>query len=675
MGLPAKLLLGFLVLSLAPIAVMTGLSLKHLVTIQATAVDETRALLISAQINRMTERLAQESTRLASVFQRLRDEIHVVQRFAEAFRADPEAFPYRNGSRYRIAPDGSYGNPDDDGNSVLFVPRYRPDLTRLARATEVFDVVARPLVEREERIVLAWIILKEGLTRAYPWRDFGDMPREKDYTTWPFYYLADPSHNPAREEVFTDLYLDPLSGEWMISCLAPVYVGGDHVATVGMDVTVDNLLRDIAAIRLSPDSSSALLSGNRILAASENFPLAALGLDPSRPAHGQDLGEAGEPEVAALFASLPGTGEGVRFLKGGGRWFVGAATVAPPGWRIAILVPEDDVVGPAYESAGRILSETDRIRSNFIHILVFSTLGVLGLTWLVAVHQSRGLRTLLRGIRRIGEGDLKYRLPEGPGDAGRLASALNSMAEGLQQKKRELERVYAEVEQERKLSAVGRLAAGVAHEVNTPLATIATYAQLLRRRPDLPPEVQDDLNVVLGEVRRIQDKVGGLLDLARLEGPCRVSADLNRLVQDVVGLARHEAEARGCLLRTQLDPALPAVRVDRSGMKQVLWNLIGNALDAQGAGGAVWVRTRGPNGQGPHRVVLEVEDEGPGIPEHLLPKVFEPFFTTKEVGQGTGLGLPVSFRIVRSHGGRMEVENRRPRGCVFRVEIPVEEDP
>ncbi len=675
MGLPAKLLLSFLVLSLAPIAVMTGLSLKHLVTIQATAVDETRALLISTQINRITERLGQESTRLASVFRRLRDEIHVVRRFAEEFLADPDAFSYRNGSRYRVAPDGSYGNPRDDGNSVLFVPRYRPGLLPLARATEAFDVVARPLVEREERVVLVWIILREGLTRAYPWRDFGDMPREKDYTTWPFYYLADPSHNPAGGEVFTDLYLDPLSGEWMISCLSPVYVEGAHVATVGVDVTVDNLLRDIAAIRLSSGSSSALLSGSRILAASENFPLAALGLDPSRPAHGQDLGEAGEPEVAALFTALPGSDGGVRFLKGGGRWFVGSAAVVPPGWRIAVLVPEDDVVGPAYESAGRILRETDRIRSNFIHILVFATLGVLALTWIVAVHQSRGLRTLLRGIRRFGEGDLRHRLPEGSGDAGRLARALNSMAEGLQQKKRELDRVYAEVEQERKLSAVGRLAAGVAHEVNTPLATIATYAQLLRRRADLSPEAKEDLDVVLGEVRRIQEKVSGLLDLARIETPSRAPADLNRLVREVVGLARHEAEARGCLLRTDLDPALPVLNVDRSGMKQVLWNLIGNALDAQDTAGSVWVRTRGPDGQGPPRVVLEVEDDGPGIPEHLLPKVFEPFFTTKDVGQGTGLGLPVSFRIVKNHGGRMEVENRRPRGCVFRVVIPVEAEP
>ncbi|GAB4259237.1 PDC sensor domain-containing protein [Deferrisoma sp.] len=226
MGLPAKLILSFLVLALAPIGVMTALSLGHLRTIQVAAVEETRALLISAQMNRVTEKLGQESERLAGGFRRLADEVHVLRRFVEHVVAGDGALTGRNGSVYALASDGSFGNFTDDGNSVLFVPRFRPALLPLVRRTEVFDLVARPLVEREERIVLAWMILRDGITRAYPWRDFGGMPRDKDYTTWPFYYLADPDHNPGRGEVFTDLYLDPLSHEWMISCLSPAYVGG-----------------------------------------------------------------------------------------------------------------------------------------------------------------------------------------------------------------------------------------------------------------------------------------------------------------------------------------------------------------------------------------------------------------------------------------------------------------
>jgi signal transduction histidine kinase len=245
------------------------------------------------------------------------------------------------------------------------------------------------------------------------------------------------------------------------------------------------------------------------------------------------------------------------------------------------------------------------------------------------------------------------------------------MADGLQDKKRELQRVYAEVEQSRKLAAVGRLAAGVAHDVNNPLATISTYAQILMRRPGIPGEARQDLDVVMAEIRRIQEKLRNLLDLSRLQSPVKGSLDLDRLVQEVTALARHEAEARGTSLRLALSAHGATLHGDRSGLKQVLWNLLGNAIDAQGAGGEVWVRTSvaWENG-GPPTFALEVEDQGPGIPEHVLPKIFEPFFTTKEVGQGTGLGLAVAYRIVQSHGGRIDVENRLPRGCLFRVVLP-----
>ncbi len=670
--LATKLFVGFLFLALLPIGVMSALSLRHLENIREVSVQETRAVLISAQLNRLRERLSQEADRLAGVFARLQDEVHSLRSFAETLLAEPERFSYRNGSRYTLDPEGGYGNPEDDGNSVLFLPRHRPALDPLVQATESLDLVMRPLAEREPRMVLAWMIVRDGLTRAFPWRDFSHMPRDKDYTTWPFYFQADPEHNPGRGEVFTAPYLDPLSGEWMISCLSPVYVGGGHRATAGMDITLQKLLREIGEIRLSPDSGSLLLAGTGVIAASENLTGAVLGLDPARPLHGQDLAGSSSPALRSLVARLEARSENVEFLDTGGlRAFAGHAAVTPPGWRLVLLVPEADVIGPAYESARQVLAESQRIRSNFVHILIFAVLGVVGITALVLIHQSRGLRSLLGGIDRLGQGDLRHRLAEGKGEFGRLALALNTMAEGLQEKKRELDRAYAEVEQERKLSAVGRLAAGVAHEVNNPLATISTYTQMLLRRPDLGEDARENLEVVMGEIRRIQDKLRNLLDLSRLQSPVKTDLDPDRLVREVAELARHEAEARGVSLELDLAGGERRLQVDRSGIKQVLWNLLGNALDAQGEEGRVTVRTRVASNDGlPPAYVLEVEDRGPGIPEKILPKIFEPFFTTKEVGQGTGLGLAVAYRIVRSHGGSIGVENLEPTGCRFRVTLP-----
>ncbi|MFU8857005.1 MAG: ATP-binding protein [Deferrisomatales bacterium] len=671
-GLATKLFVSFLFLSLLPIGVMSALSFRHLATIQAVSVQETRTVLLSGQLGRLGERLGQEADRLSVLFSRLQDEAQGLAFMAGAVLAEPGAFRYRNGSHYRLGPGGSYGNEIEDGNSVLFVPQHSPALGDLVEATESLDLVLRPLAGREPRMVLAWVIFEEGLTRAFPWRDFGAMPRDKDYTTWHFYYLAGPDHNPARGEVFTDPYVDPLTGEWMISCLSPVYLGGRHRATAGIDITIQKLLTAIEEIRLSGESSSLLLSGGGgIIAASVNLPLEALGLDSGAPPHGQELASSSRSSVTDLAARLRGGAvESVERLVAGDHLFlVGSVSVFPPGWRLVLLVPENDVVESAYQSVAGVVRETVRVRRNFIHILAFALVGIAGLTWLVLAHQSRGLRTLLSAIRRFGAGELSHRAEGGAGEFGQLAGALNSMAAGLQEKKRELERVHAEMEQSRKLAAVGRLAAGVAHEVNNPLATISTYTQLLRRRPDLSPEARESLQVVEGEIGRIQEKLRNLLDLSRLQSPVKTYLALDPLVQEVAELSRHEAAARGITLEVALGAGGRTLWGDRSGLKQVLWNLLGNAIDAQPSGGRVGVRT-GSDGGPDGALRLEVEDDGPGIPETLMPKIFEPFFTTKEVGRGTGLGLAVVYRIVEGHGGRIEVENLLPRGCRFRVVLP-----
>lgn len=136
----------------------------------------------------------------------------------------PGDFHYRSGSRYRFDPAQVYGNPDDDGHSRLFVPSYQPSLDPLIVATESLDTFLKPLAETEPRMVLGWFIHKDGISRTSPWLDFKLLPRDREVTSWPFYFLAGPEHNPGGEAVFTPLYLDPLSSDHMISCLSPVYI-------------------------------------------------------------------------------------------------------------------------------------------------------------------------------------------------------------------------------------------------------------------------------------------------------------------------------------------------------------------------------------------------------------------------------------------------------------------
>ena len=668
-----KILLGFGLIWVLPVTLMLFMSSRHLQTIKNTAVEGARDVLISSQEKHLQELLIKEASKLSVLFTRIQDETYMLGSFTQSLLKNPTQLSFRNGSRYAMNNEGYYGNSTNDGNSVLYVPRYEPAQDSIIVVTESMDLLLKPLAEREGRMLLAYMIHRSGVTRAFPWRDFKRMPRDRDITSWPFYYLADPSHNPDKKVLFTPAYLDPLSREWMISCLFPVYVKGRFEATIGIDLTIEFLLREISGSKLSKGSNSLLVAGNEIIAASANLPLEALGLDPKIPSHGQKLSESTSQDIKEMMGHLQTEKGNITHIKTPSlRAFAVQATVEPLGWKIVYLVPEDEVTAPASESASKILAETKEMRANFIHILLFALFGVVGITSIVLFYQSKGLRTLLRGIFELGNGNLSHRIPEDQSEFGQLAKALNSMAYNLQEKKKELQRAFAEMEQGRKLTAVGRLAAGVAHEVNNPLATISTYTQMVLRRNDIPADVSENMKVVMGEIQRIQAQLRNLLDLSRLQSPVITEIYPNYIVKEIVDLVRYETTARGVNLSTTLCDDGRTIPADCSGFKQVIWNLLRNALDVQEKGGTISVKTCFKSEEGSSSsFVIEVADEGPGISEKNLAHIFEPFFTTKEVGEGTGLGLSIVYNIVKSHGGTIAVRNRAPKGCLFEVTFPI----
>jgi signal transduction histidine kinase len=669
-GLVPKLVFTLVFLTLLPAGVMMALSLRHLGEIREAAVNEAKDMLTSSQVKLLKERLDKEEQRLTDFFSRIRNDANTLSSFAtEIVRTLPTLV-----SDPEMTSREAYIASGRDGESVVFVPHYVSSLQPAIAATKSIEFVMKPMVEQEPKIVFSWLLYGDGaICRGYPWKNFGNMPR-KNFKTWPFYYLAGPEYNPGGSEAFTGVYLDPLSGEWMISCMSPVLIDGQHRATAGLDITIQNLLQTLNETRLTEDSIAILMSASGIIAASENVPFELLGMNPNQHVFGQDLSHSSMPEIRDLAHRVMGTKGGVELVDSSqGRFFAGHVSIEPPAWKLLMLIPEENVISPALESAGKIGAETRVIRSNFLHILVFAFIGILALAMIVFHHQSKGLRSLLRGIRTIGEGDLKHRVEQGNGEFGLLSRAINTMAESLLEKKEELQRVYGEMEQSRKLAAVGRLAAGVAHEVNNPLTTISAYTQLLRRREDMPSHAMSNLDTISEEIRRIQDKLRNLLDLSRLQSLSIQWVQPNELVRQVVELAQHEATAQGIGIHLDLESSDRLAPLDRAGFKQILWNLLGNASESQKGGGNIWVRSRFESmKKNSPAFVLAVEDEGEGIEESLLSRIFEPFFTTKEIGQGTGLGLAVCYRIVEGHGGSIEVKNLSPRGCLFRVIFPCE---
>jgi len=221
-----------------------------------------------------------------------------------------------------------------------------------------------------------------------------------------------------------------------------------------------------------------------------------------------------------------------------------------------------------------------------------------------------------------------------------------------------------------RLAAVGELVAGVAHEVNNPLSSISAFAQLLLRGDDLSPSQRESIEVIRSETTRASYVVKDLLAFARRSEPRREPVDVNAVVERTLRLRSYQFAATGVTVDVRMADDLPAVLGDARQLQQVCLNLVTNAAQSMlpHGGGVLTIVTRAENDG--RDVVLEVSDTGPGIPDSVRARIFEPFFTTKAEGEGTGLGLSVSYGIVGAHGGTIVVASSSSAGTTFRVTVP-----
>ncbi len=225
----------------------------------------------------------------------------------------------------------------------------------------------------------------------------------------------------------------------------------------------------------------------------------------------------------------------------------------------------------------------------------------------------------------------------------------------------------AQLMQAEKLASLGEMASIMAHELDSPLSTILGYAEMLKAiAPD--ETCRKRLGVISEQAGRCHEIIRRTLDFARKPGTAPGPVDLNGVVRQVSVLLEHAMQKRHVRLVQDLSDPLPAFQGDHHAMTQVCFNLMKNALDAVKAGGEIIVRTAAEDGC----VVMEVLDDGCGLPQAGADRIFEPFFTTKPPGQGTGLGLPICRSIVHAQGGRITAANRGGGGARFRVEVPLD---
>jgi len=367
-------------------------------------------------------------------------------------------------------------------------------------------------------------------------------------------------------------------------------------------------------------------------------------------------------------------------------------------WYFAAYEPivdlEGQVIGALYVGMMEkpYLLLKDRVNLIYAGVLFFGALAGVVLSWLAGSRLARPIRQLEASARQVAAGEREVEIPvDSRDEIGDLAGEFNQMTQALRQREDEINELTRNLElkvversvelveknllllkaredllRAEKLAAVGELAAGVAHEINNPMAIIRGNAELLQMAIPADNPSREEVEIIARQVGRVERIVASLLKFARQEQKQLTSTDINRLLEEVLDQLGHQVPLTGVHVRKNFDEALPPLSGDPDQLRQVFTNFLLNAVQAMSGDGTLTVSTMADPAAGAFRVTFS--DTGHGIAPEILPQLFNPFFTTKS--GGTGLGLSVSYGIVKDHGGRIEVASEPGIGTTFTVVLP-----
>lgn len=330
----------------------------------------------------------------------------------------------------------------------------------------------------------------------------------------------------------------------------------------------------------------------------------------------------------------------------------------------------------AYLTARELLRNL--VLTAFVLMIVAAVLSVI-----FARRVTTPLEKMSHALGKVAEGDFDVAVDvQSRDEIGTLSDAFNRMVSELNDRERKIEAANAALLHSQKMAAIGQLSAGIAHEIKNPLAGIQGYAQLSMRKLDEDNPVRKYAEIIEKETKRCVQIIGNLMKFARQDEVTYVyePLNLNTIIRETLPTVEQQLKENKVGLDMKLARDLPVIKGNADQLKQVLLNFIINAQQAMEGGppqsrfgeqGRIEVMTEGNAAEG---VVLEVSDNGPGIPEDIRNKIFDPFFTTKETGKGTGLGLSVTHGIVEDHNAKISVKSSPGQGTTFTVRFPVLED-
>ena len=307
----------------------------------------------------------------------------------------------------------------------------------------------------------------------------------------------------------------------------------------------------------------------------------------------------------------------------------------------------------------------------FMIISALVVLFSIGLSYILSRSISVPVHRLVVASKELSKGNLEVKVEKTSNDEiGLLADAYNSMANALRERDERLKEFTRKkfMESER-LALIGQLAANVAHELNNPLQGIVTYSHLLLERNSIDDPTRQSLQKIVVQANRSRDIIRGLLDFSRQRKPDKTLCNINNLLQESLSFLENQALMHNIQIITQLDNDLPSIVIDPSQVQRVFINMIVNAAEAMNGNGQLSISTKRDLAK--DCIEITFSDTGTGISEENLEKIFDPFFTTKETGHGVGLGLAISYGIIKEHGGTVSVESEVGKGTTFIIRLPI----
>lgn len=659
----------------------------------------------------------------------------ILQKEGRRFFSSPEAFPLPAGvPSFGLAPNGVFYKTRDNGGSSLWYSadtRIGPAERAKATATEAFDPLFRAAQESDAKIVAVYFNSFDSMCRYYPFlpKVYTVFDPHMDIPGFNFYYTADAAHNPSRLPIWTDTYLDPAGQGWMASCVVPIYRGMTLEGVTGIDITIDSIVSNILDLSLPWDGSAFLVDKAGVIIAMPEPIESALGLkelraqvyestvkqDTVKPEE-FNLFKNRDPGVAAQIRAIFGAGGLVHdFSIGAKTWFLTDSIIESTGWHMMTLVDKAIVRAP--------IVRLDALAKRFGYIAFLSMLAFYTVFFALLLYRARRVADRIsRPIIFLAGKSTEMRTSPGTfslesagsdieevsllySNFGAMAQELAKLYTGLEDEvelrtkelkaaNEELNKAYVQITQQEKMASIGQLAAGVAHEINNPMGFVMSNVETmkdywkrmtrfvtalsggkeggvdvdgLRRELDVDFMLADGDDLfrdTIDGTLRVKNIVSELRSFARSSDSSE-TVDINRLVESVLKITasemRHKVE-----LSTQLGE-LPAATCNQGQLNQVFLNILVNAIQAIPEKGRIEIRSWAEEGW----INVSFRDSGSGIAPETLGRIFEPFFTTKEVGKGTGLGLAVSYAIMKQHGGSIEVESEPGKGSCFTVRIPV----